>query len=180
MNMSNITIANKKLRQYLQEKDALVKSGRKESEKIEKIEKRIEELKIDQRKYTEACNPALLIKKGDELRDKINADINKLEQIGNQVQEIKIEAIPKEIKFEYEKLKKEKADLELSRNKIALKVQKIKDRSIPIIQKEVQPFLKEEFDDIQGAEVKGDVIIVTTFNHLEEWKTAFRNKIQKK
>lgn len=174
-----ITIVNKKLRQYLQEKDTLVKKGRKKSEEIEEVEKGIEAVKEEQRKYTNDCNPTDLIKLGDALRDKINKDIEELEKIGAKIQQIKIEAIPQKLKDRFDTLKKAKEVMERDRNKIALTVQKIKDRAIPLIQKEMKSHLKE-YDDIETAVLKGEKIQVTVYNRLEEWKAGFKKDLGKK
>lgn len=174
-----IIISNKKLREYLEEKDELVKKGRKVSVEIDKMDVRLEEMKVEQRKYTEECNPAELIQKGDTLRDKINAEIEELEKIGKEIQDIKLAAIPEAKKKAFEDLKKVKEETERERNKIALKVQKIKDRAIPIIQKEATPYLGE-YDDVETATIKGQKIIVETFNHLEQWKMKFDIQNKKK
>jgi hypothetical protein len=78
------------------------------------------------------------------------------------------------MKDEHMQLFKDKEKLERDRNKIALKVQKIKDKVIPIIQKEVKPLLLQEYDDIETAKVKDGVVVINTFNHLEDWKAAFK------
>lgn len=167
-----ITIANKKLHGLLHDKDSLVTEGRKMSDSIDKLDKKLEDSKAKQRKFTNECNPKELIEKGDKLRDKINIDIKELEKIGEEVQKAKLAAIPKPLKDEYESMKKEKETMERDRNKIALKVQKIKDRAIPLIQKEVKPHLGE-YDDIETAQLKGEQIVVTTFNHLDQWVEKF-------
>jgi hypothetical protein len=68
----------------------------------------------------------------------------------------------------------EREKLERERNKIALKVQKIKDKIIPLIRKEVKPLLKDPFDDIETAQIKEDKVVVDTFNHIEEFKKKFK------
>lgn len=170
-----ITIANKQLRKLLGDKDELVTKGRNISSKIEKVEKQIEDMKVLQRKYTDECNPDWLINQGDALQKEINGKIEELEAIGEEVQKLKIAAIPKEHVSKYETLKAEKEELERERNKVFLKVQKIKDRAVPIIQAEVKPKLSK-YEDINTADIKGDVIVVTTFSHLEDWKAKFEEK----
>jgi seryl-tRNA synthetase len=177
--MYTIKIINPQLKELLKLKDTLVNKGRKISIKIEEFDKKIEEIKDSQRKYTNNCNPIELITKGDALQNKINGEIEELEKIGKEVERIKIEAIPKEIVKEYESLKKQKEDLETERNKIALKVQKIKDRAIPIIQKDVKPKLQDEYDDIETALIKGEQIHIMTFNHLKQWKEGFEKNRKK-
>lgn len=167
-------IQNDKLYSLLAEKDELVKKGRKVSAKVEITNLKIEKNKDKQRKYT-AYNPKELMVRAMELDSKIAKDLTELEGIQKEVMRLKVDKIPPEVAKEYEDLKKEGEELEIERNKLALKVQKIKDRSIPIIQKEVRPFLKE-YEDIESAELKGGKILVKTFNHLDEWKKKFAEK----
>lgn len=168
-------IINPKLRLLLLEKDEFVKKGRSVSNDIEKLDKKIEDAKTRQREYTNNCNPEDLIAKGNAIEKQVNDLLKVLETIGNEVQATKIAAIPaKEIK-QYETLKAEREEKERERNKLALKVQKIKDKAIPMIQKAVQPSLGE-YEDMESAQIKGEKIIVTTFSHLEEWKKAFKKK----
>jgi hypothetical protein len=174
--MRTITIVNKKLREYLNEKDILVKKGRKISERIEEVEKEILKTDDEERKITESIVPVELISKGEKLKSEINAQIILIESIGEEIMQLKLAGIPKVLKDKHYALRQEKETLERDRNKLALKVQKIKDRAIPIIQKEVKPQL-EKYDDIETATVKGEKIIVNCFNHLEEWKEKFeKNK----
>ena len=91
-------------------------------------------------------------------------------------------AIPEEMKKKHYKLRDDKEKMEKDRNKIALKIQKIKDRVIPKIQKEVLGQLDGEFEDIDRVELKGAKAIAYTFSHLEEFKKRFlekRNAIKK-
>lgn len=168
-------IFNKKLHALLLEKDELVKKGRKVSAQVEICQRKIEKNEETQRIYTSKCEPEELIAEGNALSKVIEANLTKLEEIQKEVHKLKIESIPAAIATEFEALKKEKDDKELERNKIALKVQKIKDRSIPMIQKEVKPHLGE-FDDIESAELKGEKIVVTVFNHKDEWVKRFKEK----
>jgi uncharacterized protein YoxC len=173
-----IVIINKKLREYLVEKDEIVKKARKISVELEVVDKTLEEMKTEQRKFTEECIPSELIAKGDALKDKINKEIEELEKIGKEIQDVKVAAIPKEKVKAYEEMKKTKEGMEQDRAKLALKVQKIKDRVAPIIHKEMKPHLGE-YDDIETATLKGEKILVETFNYLEEWKAKFKEQNKK-
>lgn len=85
------------------------------------------------------------------------------------------------LQLELEELKKafqEKMELQ---NKAAKKINKIKDKLVPLLNKEMQGKL-DEFEDTREAEIKGDDIIVTIGNHLEEFKVRFyeqKNKAKK-
>jgi ABC-type Zn uptake system ZnuABC Zn-binding protein ZnuA len=72
-------------------------------------------------------------------------------------------------------LKDELEAFRIARNKIALKVQKIKDRVTPLVKKEVAPHLGE-YDDTETVQIVRGKIIVQTFSHLEEWIARFKAK----
>ncbi len=173
--MRSITIHNKKLRDLLNEKDEWVKQGRKKSIEIEAIDKKILETDELEKKITASVNPEELIKEGEALRDEINKKIGVMEAIGEKIMQAKLAGIPKKTKDLHWSLRKDKEEAERDRNKIALRVQKIKDRAIPIIQKEMKPLL-EKYEDIETATVKGEKIVINVFNHLEEWKDKFDKK----
>jgi predicted nucleic acid-binding Zn-ribbon protein len=173
--MKTLTINNPKIVTYLQDKDTLVKQGRKISEKIEKIEAKIAKNDARQREITTKVEPTELIKAGKALQEDINQKLTDLDFIGDQIMQAKLAAIPEEVKKEYFILKKEKEELEEDRNKIALKVQKIKDRVVPIIKKEVKPLLGE-YEDIETAQVARGQVKIEVFSYLEQWKAAFAKK----
>lgn len=168
-----IKIQNKKILEYLKQKDLLVNQGRGVSEQIEKIEAEILELDKTEKEYTTACEPKELMEEGKILQEKINKLILKLQDISEKIKDEKINSIPKEMVDKHYKLRDTKEKLERERNKIALKIQKIKDKVIPMIQKSVMPKLKE-YDDIEKAEIIDDEVVVTTFNRLEEFKKQFK------
>jgi hypothetical protein len=70
---------------------------------------------------------------------------------------------------------KKREELERDRNKIALKIQKFKDKLIPMLKKEIKPHLKE-FEDTQTVELKDGKVVVETFDYLEDYKARFRSK----
>ena len=106
--------------------------------------------------------------------------VNELGKIVDEVQKLKFEAIPKSLNEEAKTLVAKKDELETKRNKIFLKVQKIKDRATPIIQREATPHLSE-YEDIETAQIKGEQIIIVTYDRLEDWKASFaKNKKDKK
>jgi len=168
-----IKIKNKKILEYLKQKDIYVKQGRLLSTEIEEIEKNIEELDKAEKEYTTKCEPKELMEEGKNLQDQINELITKLQSISEKIQDEKIASIPKDMVDKHYKLRDKKEKLERERNKVALKIQKIKDRVVPLIQKSVTPKLAQ-YEDIEKAEVMEDEIVVTTFNHLEEFKKRFK------
>jgi hypothetical protein len=66
-------------------------------------------------------------------------------------------------------LLKERSHLEIERNKEALGAQKVKDVFIPLLRKEVKPLLSDKYEDIDTAVIKNGKVIVSTFNHLEDF-----------
>lgn len=172
--MKPIEINNKKLAELIITKDSLVTEGRNMTTDIEKVDKKIEMFEKREKKITGAVPPDPKLKKeGDTLAELFEKTLSRLEAIGNEIQEKKLKAIPKELEMEHKDALKEREQLERDRNKIALKIQKIKDRVIPLIQKECKPLLGE-YDDIETATVKNGTVVISTFNHMEDWKRKFK------
>jgi predicted nucleic acid-binding Zn-ribbon protein len=171
-------ITNKKIVSLLKEKDELVKSGREVSKQIEKLEHLIKVCEDKEKAITAKIQPKEL---GDEA-EKLKADINKLikefERVAEKITKTKLDGIPKDLEKKHKDYLEEKEKLERERNKIALKVQKIKDKVVPMIKKEVEPHLAE-FEDLESAELKKDVVKVGIFSHLEEFKRKFKEKNKK-
>lgn len=174
--MKPIEIDNRKLHDLIIQKDDLVTEGRDLTVEIEKSDKKIEMFEKRERKITAAIAPDAALKlEGDALAKIFETTLARLEEIGNEIQKMKLSAIPSELELEHKAEMKNKERLERDRNKIALKIQKIKDKVIPIIQKEVKPQLKE-YDDIETAQAKSGKVFVTTFNHLADWTRKFKAK----
>lgn len=170
-----IKLKNKKIVGYLNDKEQLVMEGRQLSVKIEEITKEIETLNLEEQKITDKVNPKELIEKGDALKEVINKQIEELRAIGKEIEDEKIKAIPEEMVKKHYSLRDKREQLELDRNKIGLKIQKIKDRVIPLIKKEVKPLLKE-YEDIESSKVKGDEVIIETFDYIEQYKKSFKKR----
>ena len=96
-----------------------------------------------------------------------------LGKLGDQIQKAKIDAIPEHMKIEHYALRGRKEELELQRNKIGLKVQKVKDKVRPMIQKACKPHLEDDFEDLETAKLAGNTVIVKKFSHLESFKKSF-------
>lgn len=173
--MAIIKLTNPKILKHLQEKDLLITEGRKISAQIEKKEKEIEKHNEKERAITMKAEPLDLIKEGDEVNTKINTLLVELERIANAIQEFKIAAIPQTMKDKHYLLKDELEAMRITRNKIALKVQKIKDRVSPLVKKEIAPHLGE-FEDTETVQIIKGQVVVQTFSHLDEWKTRFNSK----
>lgn len=168
-----IKIFNNKLLKLLVDKNALVKEGRKISSMLETIEFKIKKFQDKEKIITGKYEPKDLMTRGEIIRLELERVMKKFEEISTELKEAKLAQIPAKMKADHEALMAERVKLETERNKIALKIQKIKDRAVPIIKAEVKPHLKE-YDDIETAEVVDDHIEVVTFNHVEQFKQKFR------
>lgn len=168
-----IEIENKKIADLINLKDTLVDEGRAVTVLIEKEEKKIKEFENKEKKITGSVKPDPVLKaEGDALVKVFNDTLKRLEEVGQLIEAEKMKAIPKELEAEHKACLKVKEQLERDRNKVALKIQKVKDRVIPAIQKHVKPLLKE-YDDIETAKVVKGKVIIETFNHLADWKKKF-------
>ena len=67
--------------------------------------------------------------------------------------------------------------LETDRNKLALQVQKIKDKVMPFA-KRVKAENLSKYESIQSIELKGKDIIITTFDYVEEYCKQLDKKIK--
>jgi len=170
-----IKLTNKKIVDLLSQKEELVFEGREISKQMEEIEAKIAELDKQERVITDDIKPDDLIQSGEKLKAEINHQIEELKKIGTAIEDIKLKAIPEEMVKEHYALRDEREKLENDRNKIGLKIQKIKDKVIPMIKKEVIPHLKE-YDDIESSEILNGEVIIKTFNRLEEFKNSFKKK----
>lgn len=171
-----IELQHKKLRDLILLKDEIVTGGRKLTSEIERLERQVRVFEDKEKKITGKVEPDAALKaEGDALVEVFNKTLNRLEVIGKAIEKKKLEAIPDDVREGHKAVLKEIEKLDRDRNKAALKVQKIKDRIIPIIQGEVKPMLKE-YDDIETAQVRGDKVIITTFNHLNDWMRKFKGR----
>jgi len=68
-------------------------------------------------------------------------------------------------------------DLEKERNKLAMQIQKLKDKVIPIVQKEMEGKLNEyeEISEVKSTEVEGEVEI-STYDQVEQFKEFLKEK----
>ena len=68
--------------------------------------------------------------------------------------------------------------LENDRNKVALRVQKIKDKIIPFAKK-IKKDQLGRYEDIQSIDLIGEDIVLTTFDYIQEYKKQLEIKINK-
>ncbi len=168
-----ITIENKKLHDLIVMKDELVNVGRGISRKIDEVDVKIKRLENKEKAITGKIVPSKeLTEKGDALVKEMMAKEKELNKLADEINKLKMAAVPQQMIDDHKQLLKDKEQLERDRNKIALKVQKIKDKCVPIIQKEVKPLLGE-YDDIETAKAKNGKVDIVTYNHLQDFKSKF-------
>jgi len=68
--------------------------------------------------------------------------------------------------------------LETDRNKLALRVQKIKDKIVPFA-KRIKKDELGRYEDISSIELAGENIVITTFDYMTEYKKVLEDKINK-
>jgi len=179
-----LKITNAKLYDWIMLKDKEVAGGRKISEDMDKLEKKIKRFEIMEKRITGKIKPDQeLVDKGDKMVKDLQKMQEELMKIADGINKKKLEAVPQKMKDEHMALLKEREVLERERNKVALKVQKIKDRIVPLVQKEVKPLLCAErieqidmgrFDDIETAKAKDGVVEISTFNRLTDFMNKFK------
>jgi predicted nucleic acid-binding Zn-ribbon protein len=173
--MKTIKIEDKRVLKYMQDKDELVKAGRRISDEISRLETKITDCETREKKITEKKQHVELGERAEALKAKINELVKEFETVAGEIMQDKLSAIPKDLETKHRDLMKQKEEKENERNKIALKVQKIKDRVVPKIQAIAKPHL-DEYEDIQTADIKNGVVEVTVYSRLEEWKKAYQAK----
>jgi hypothetical protein len=170
-----IELNNPKLYKLIQEKDALVKSGRKISSELETVQFKIDKLVDKEKIITGKHDNKDLMTQGEIIRLELERTMKKYDDIAEKIRLDKLAQIPKTIEEEHKALMKKRSDLEAERNKIALKIQKYKDKIVPTLKKSIKPFLKE-YDDTETVEIKDGKILVKTFNYLEDFKSKFKKR----
>lgn len=165
-------IENKRIHDLIVAKDLLVNEGRKLSGEMEKLERKIAQFEEKERVITAKVDVKELQDKGEILNNECQKKFEELQRIIKQIEDVRLSHIPEDMKNEHLGLMKEREKMERDRNKIFLKVQKIKDKVVPIIQKEVKPLLGQ-YDDIETAKTRDGKVIISTFNRLDEWKAKF-------
>ena len=174
--MRTITFTNEKLLKLLSEKEVLVNEGRAVSEEIEKMEAELPLIDVEVMEAEKSVDITDLNEKANQATEDFNAVVKRMEDIRDEIYARMKKVIDPNLYKKYDDIKKSIADLEEKRNKIALKAQKYTDKIIPLTRKEMVKFLEDEFEDYESIKLENGIIVGTIFNHLEEFKTNFRNK----
>jgi len=170
-----IELDNQKMYKLIESKDELVKLGRKISSELETIEFKINKLQDKEKVITGKSESKELLTRGEIARLEMERATKSFDKVAAEIHAFKLAAIPVQMKKDHYDLMAFRETKEEDRNKIALKIQKIKDKLIPLLKKEIEPFLKE-YEDTQTVELKNGKIIVETFSYLDDFKKQFKNK----
>lgn len=173
-------IDDPKLKDLLKKKTELVLQGREMSMDIEDIEKGQEIIDKQIQEIEKVVDIKDLEPKSKAITKEFNTVVAKMEAFKKEVYERMKAKVPPELGEKYEKNKKLKEKLENERNKVALKVQKIKDLIVPLTQKVAKSLLKDEFEDFHELRIENDEIVLEIFSHLETWKEMRRKKLDLK
>lgn len=172
-----VKLDNPKLKDLILQKNDLVLSGRKIAEEIDLLGGSMKE--TENKLIAEESKVDV-----SELRAELKAKAKLITDIMVEAQAIekeiykKIKAnTPQELRDEYDALAKEKEEKERELNKIGHKVQKVKDKIIPLVHKIGKPYLEDEFEDFSTTKLdKNNEPYIEIYSKLEEWKALQRNK----
>jgi len=171
-----VKLENEKLKRLLEEKSALINTGREKSKEIEVLEEKLEEANqalIAEEKKVNIDEFHAKEKEISDIMDKCIVDIKLFQK--DIYQKIK-DNTPDELRTNYDKAKKAKEDAESERNKIALKAQKYSDKIVPLTRKLMKPFLENEYDDYDTIAIENGEIVASIFNHVEDFKIKFNQR----
>lgn len=174
--MKTIELNNDKLKDLLEKKGVLITQGRSISDEIESLEaqmKAVDEELVEAEKLIDITD---LNVDAEHLTKEFNMLKEQMDELNKKVRERLASQVPKELIDKYDTMKKKKDDLETERNKVAIKAQKYNDKLIPLTRKLLEPFLEDEFDDFGSVSVEDGIIKGVVFNHVEDFKDAYRKK----
>lgn len=171
-----VKIEDPKLKKLMEEKGDMVLEGREVSQEIEEIE--IQMKKVDEEIQAEEAKVDIsdLKPRADAATLKVNEAMSEMKAVKDEIYARMKSQVPKSLHEKYESLIKLKEEKESARNKIALKIQKWKDKIIPLAQKLMKPFLQDEFDDYNDLVLENGEVVGTIFNHQDEFLKRQRNK----
>lgn len=171
-----VQIENDKLKQLLIKKGELITIGRAKSEEIEEVEKEMTEVDKAIQEEEAKVDISDLNERQKAIAAKVDEAIKEMEDVKKEIFDRMMKQTNPELRTKYEELSKKKDDLEIERNKIALKAQKYNDKIIPMGREMMQPFLIDQYEDYDTLQLEGDEIIATIFSHLADFKANFKKK----
>lgn len=174
-----IVLDDAKLKKLLTEKSDMIMDGRKVSEDIDAIEAEMNDIDKEVQAVEGGLVAEDLKERANAITVEFNAVMAKMDELKKEHRERLGTIVPQELKDKYDAKKKEKDELELKRNKIALKAQKWNDKIIPLGRKLMKSFIEDEYEDYDTIRVENGEVVATLFSHLDDFKKNF-NKMKGK
>jgi chromosome segregation ATPase len=171
-----VKLDDPKLKKLIVEKEGFVNEGRKvagEIDLIKESQKSVEQKLVEEESKVDVSefDKALLDK-----RDEMLALLKLSQRLERQRYDHILKNTPQELRDQYDQLEKQKEKKEQELNKLGHKVQKVKDRIIPIIHKLGKPHLEDEFEDFSTSKLDDTgTPVIEIYSRLEEWKAAQRS-----
>lgn len=172
----NIEIENKKMVEWIEAKDVLLNEGLAVLKQLEKVESEITSFQNKEKMITGKISPdATLKEEGDRLANEHAIIEKRLDEIIQSIEKKKMDAIPEKLLADHKEALKKRENLKRDMKKIENKIQKIKDRLVPLMKKEIKPLL-QEFDDVDTPTIVKGKVVFPVYNHLENFKRQYRSK----
>lgn len=171
-----ITLENEELKTLIEEKSKLVNDGRAKSADIEKLEEemaKIEKLIIEEEKNVDLSE---FKKKEEAVSKRMEKCIKDMDDLKKAIYDKVRAETSQELLDRYDTLNKQKEEVEIERNKIALSAQKFNDKIIPLSRELMKPFLQDEFEDYDTIVIENGEIKAAIFSHLNDFKIRFNEK----
>jgi len=175
-----ITLDSPKLTELLTTVNDLVLEGREVSQEIVEQEEIMATANEEMVKIEAAVDITDIDDRAKDFIDRAHKVQEEQLELEKEIHERCKAAVPQELKDKYDNAKKLKEDKEIERNKIGLKIQKFKDKTIPLARKLMKPHLQDEFDDYDGVVLENGELSGTIFNHLRDWKEKWKEKLRQK
>ena len=171
-----IELNDDKLKTLLEKKGVLITEGRAKSERIEEVEKEMQEIDAKLVEAEKEVDISDIDANAQDITDRFNALKAEMDAVNKAVRERLSEKAPLELRDKYHALKTELDTLETDRNKIAIKAQKYNDKIIPTVRALLKPYITDDFEDYGAVKIEDGKRIGEVINHLEEYKQNFLEK----
>ncbi len=168
-----IVLEDAKLVKLLKEKEEMILNGRVVSEDIDAIEAEMDAIDKEVQAVEATLVADDLKERAAAITDEFNAVMAKMDELKKEHRERLGAIVPAELKEKYDAKKKEKDELEIKRNKIALKAQKWNDKIIPIARRLMSKHIGDTFEDYDTIRIENGEVVATLFSHLEDFKKGY-------
>jgi hypothetical protein len=175
--MRAIIIQNKKLKDLLEKKTEAVISGREISEEIEQKEMEMKKIDEEIQGIEKSVDLKDLENKAKAVTDKMNAVYAEMQAVEKEIFARLKSKVPPDLGVSYDEKKRVKEQWEQERNRMGLKIEKIKDLLIPLIKKQAKPLLNSEFEDVIDARLENGEVIFEIVDYIDQFKEAKRKQL---